>query len=399
MTMNIPVSIRRSAWLLALILVVAPVLARADGRADDRTPLGEVAGRLEQALAKYRAIERAGGWPAIGDGVQLRPGTRDPRVVQLRQRLAATGDYKGQAVAGEQTVASGSDDLFDLALVAAVQHFQERYGLRATGWLDPETIAEMNVPVQLRIAQLELNLRRARRLPRNLGGRYIQVNIPSAQLKLVENGRTLHVTRVVLGEEAHGTPELNSVITHIELNPWWNAPTSIVKRILIDTFKKDPSYIKDNDYLLLRRPGDNGSAVNPDAIDWDKVSYANFHYQVRQKPGPKNVLGHVVFWFASKYNVFLHDTSTPELFEDDVRYYSSGCIRVDAAVYLAMLLLRDQDNGSWTEQKIQSVIDTRVPFNIQFKHPVPVHITYFTAWADMDGVVQFRKDIYGLDHL
>ncbi|MCW5771642.1 MAG: L,D-transpeptidase family protein [Rhodospirillaceae bacterium] len=335
----------------------------------------------------------------IADGPQLRPGTRDPRIVQLRRRLAATGDYHGSDETGEDLAAGPAEDLFDLGLVAAVQRFQERHGLRSTGWIDPETIAEMNVPVQLRIAQLQRNLERARRVPRDLGERYIHVNIPDAHLKVVESGRTLHISRVVLGEAAHATPELNSVITHIELNPWWNAPTSIVKRILIDKFKTEPSYIAENDYLLLKRAGDNKSAVDPEKIDWDRITAANFRYQVRQKPGPKNVLGRVVFWFNSKYNVFLHDTASPELFEDNVRYFSSGCIRVDAAVYMAMLLLRDQDGGSWTEEKIQSLIDAREPFKITFKRPVAVHITYFTAWTDMKGNVQFRQDIYNLDRL
>lgn len=395
----------RTAWLFALLLAIVPVHATAaEGRADDRTPLGEVAQGLEQALAKYRAIERAGGWPVIRDGGQLRPGVRDPRVAQLRQRLAATGDYEAMPAiggdTGDELAATGQgDDLFDNSLIAGVQRFQERHGLRATGWLDSETVAELNVPIQIRIAQLARNLDRARRLTRNLGERYIHVNIPDAHLKLVENGRTLHISRVVLGEAAHATPELSSVITHIELNPWWNAPTSIVRRILIDKFKTDQEYIAANEYLLLRRAGDNSSAVKPESIDWDRITAANFRYQVRQKPGPKNVLGRVVFWFPSKYNVFLHDTASPELFEDDVRYFSSGCIRVDSAVYMAMLLLRDQDGGSWTEEKIQSLIDAREPFKISFSRPVSVHITYFTAWTDMKGRVQFRQDIYKLDRL
>jgi murein L,D-transpeptidase YcbB/YkuD len=120
---------------------------------------------------------------------------------------------------------------------------------------------------------------------------------------------------------------------------------------------------------------------------------------VRQKPGPKNVLGRVVFWFPSKYNVFIHDTAAPELFEDGVRYFSSGCIRVDSAVYMAMLLLRTQDEGSWTEEKINGIIATNEPYKIAFKQPVHVHITYFTAWTDMKGRVQFRKDIYKRDRL
>jgi murein L,D-transpeptidase YcbB/YkuD len=337
-----------------------------------------------------------GGWPIVADAADLRPGMRDPRVADLKRRLAATGDYEG---GDDHVETGGSADIYGQTLISAVQRFQARHGLEATGWIDAETAEELKVPVQWRIAQLTLNLARARRVPRDLGLRYIHVNIPDAHLKVVESGRTLHTARVVLGEIAHATPELSSTITHIELNPWWNAPTSIVKRILIPKFKTEPTYIGENEYLLLTRAGDNKSAVDPEKIDWERITVANFRWAVRQKPGPKNVLGRVIFWFPSKHNVFIHDTAAPELFEDGVRYFSSGCIRVDSAVYMAMLLLRTQDEGSWTEEKINAIIATNEPYKIVFKEPVKVHISYFTAWTDLKGRVQFRKDIYKRDRL
>jgi murein L,D-transpeptidase YcbB/YkuD len=398
MNMSLPAR-RIFVCLAALFVLAAGPVARADERADDRTPLGEVAQGLEVALTKYREIERAGGWPLISEGSSLRPGMRDPRVAELKRRLAITGDYEGADAGGEQVEAGTAPDVYNYALMGAVQRFQARHGLEPTGWIDEATAEELNVPVQWRIAQLARNLERARRVPRELGLRYIHINIPDAHLKVVESGRTLHTARVVLGEIAYATPELSSTITHIELNPWWNAPVSIVKRILIPKFKTEPAYIGENDYLLLTRAGDNKSAVDPDRIDWEKITVANFRWQVRQKPGPKNVLGRVVFWFPSKFNVFIHDTAAPELFEDDVRYFSSGCIRVDSAVYMAMLLLRNQDEGSWTEEKINAIIATNEPYKIVFKEPVKVHITYFTAWTDMKGRVQFRKDIYKRDRL
>jgi murein L,D-transpeptidase YcbB/YkuD len=394
MSMTLPA--RLLACFTAAVLLAAAPVARADERADDRTPLGQVAEGLAAALAKYREIERMGGWPQVAASETLRPGTRDPRAADLKRRLAITGDYDGVE---EEIEAGGGADLYDQALIMAVQRFQARHGLEATGWINAETAEELNVPIQWRIAQLALNFERARRVPRELGLRYIHVNIPDAHLKVVESGRTLHTARVVLGEIAHATPELSSTITHIELNPWWNAPTSIVKRILIPKFRTEPAYIGENDYLLLARAGDNKSAVDPGKIDWEKITVANFRWAVRQKPGPKNVLGRVVFWFPSKYNVFIHDTAAPELFEDGVRYFSSGCIRVDSAVYMAMLLLRTQDEGSWTEEKINGIIATNEPYKIAFKQPVHVHITYFTAWTDMKGRVQFRKDIYKRDRL
>lgn len=378
-------------------IAAAPMLARADERTDDRTPLGEVAKGLDAAVAKYREIERRGGWPQIADVTDLRPGMRDPRVVELKRRLAITGDYGGEDQSDPQSL--DASDIYDQGLMTAVQRFQARHGLDPTGWIDAETAEELNVPVQWRIAQIARNLDRSRRIPRELGLRYMHINIPDAHLKVVESGRSLHTARVVLGEIAYATPELSSVITHIELNPWWNAPTSIVRRVLIPKFKTEPKYIDENDYLLLARAGDNKSAVDPGRIDWDRISTNNFRWSVRQKPGPKNVLGRIVFWFPSKFNVFVHGTAAPELFEDDVRYFSSGCIRVDSAVYMAMLLLRTQDEGSWTEDRINQIIATREPYKITFAKPVNVHITYFTAWTNTKGLVQFRKDIYKRDRL
>lgn len=397
--MNKTLPARRLTALVFAAIVLAGPLARADDRTDDRTPLGEVAQGLEQALAQYRDLERRGGWPQITDGGQLRPGMRNAAVAELKRRLAIVGDYDGGDVGDEAAQANPGADLYNQALFAAVQRFQARHGLNVTGSVDADTAEELNVPVQWRIAQLSRNLERSRRVPRELGLRYIHINIPDAHLKVVESGRSLHTARVVLGEIAYATPELSSVITHIELNPWWNAPTSIVKRILIPKFKTEPKYINENDYLLLARAGDNKSAVDPGAIDWDRISVGNFRWSVRQKPGPKNVLGRVVFWFPSKFNVFIHDTAAPELFEDDVRYFSSGCIRVDSAVYMAMLLLRSQDEGSWTEDRINQIIATNEPYKITFAKPVNVHITYFTAWTDTKGRVQFRKDIYKRDRL
>jgi len=379
-------------FVLCLLAAAFAAPAHAEGGADDRTPLGEVAAGLTTALAKYREIEREGRWPVIAEGPKLGPGMRDARVPDLRRRLAISGDFAGDA-------AGGDSDQFDHPLLLAVQRFQVRHGLEPTGWIDEETLGELNVPVQIRIAQLARNLERSRRIPKELGERYIHVNIPDAHLKVVESGRSLHVARVVLGEVAYATPELSSVITHIEINPWWNAPTSIVKRILIPKFKSTPAYIDENDYVLLARAGDNKSAIDPGKIDWDRITVNNFRWSVRQKPGGKNVLGRVVFWFPSKHNVFIHDTAAPELFDDDVRYFSSGCIRVDSAIYMAMLLLRTQDGGSWTEERIQEVIAAKEPFKITFAKQVSVHITYFTAWTDTKGLIQFRKDIYKRDKL
>ncbi len=370
------------------IAALAALAAAGAAHAQDRSTLAEIAAGFQPAIAAYREIESNGGWAPVDEGPTLGRGMRDARVRQIKQRLAASGEYRGSADAF----------LFDEALVEAVKNFQARHGLPPSGYAGEETIAEMNVPVKARIAQLLRNAERARRPPAEPGQRYLYVNIANSQATLVESGRTFHTTRVVAGEADFPTPELSSAITYLEINPYWNVPQSIARRLIVPLIKKEPDYLGTNKYLLLTRMGDNTSAVNPAAVNWASVAPNNFRYFLRQKPGPRNVLGRVVFRFPSKYNVFLHDTVNRELFDEDERFYSSGCVRVESAFYLSLLLLRSQEEGSWTEQRLNAVIaENELPVRINLKRPIPVHIRYFTAWMDADGTVQFRRDVYRRD--
>jgi murein L,D-transpeptidase YcbB/YkuD len=143
--------------------------------------------------------------------------------------------------------------------------------------------------------------------------------------------------------------------------------------------------------------GDNNSAIDPGSVDWSQYGPGRFPFQIRQKPGPRNALGTVVFMFPNPHNVFIHDTPIRSIFSLEDRYFSHGCVRVQNPWNLAIFLLKDQDNGQWTEAKIRKVVETRDQTRINLKQPIPVHITYLTSWAEPDGMVHFRKDAYKRD--
>jgi murein L,D-transpeptidase YcbB/YkuD len=344
--------------------------------------------RMVAALQKYREFEKKGGWPRVDAGPALKIGMRQPRVAQVKKRLLATG---------ELAVMAGDPELFDGALLLAVKKFQLRHGLTDDGNVGAGTIAEMNVSAGDRVGQLVINLERRRWLAPYLGERYVYVNIADFDLKLVDRGKTVLRSRVVVGQPYHETPVFSSLMTYVELNPYWNVPYNIATNELLPVAQKVPGYLQANDYLLLTRMGDNSSAIDPATVNWSQYGPGNFPFFVRQKPGPRNALGTVAFMFPNPHNIYIHDTPIRTLFSLEDRYFSYGCVRVQHPWSLAIQLLKDQDDGQWTEDKIRKVVETRVQTRINLKNPIAVHITYLTAWADEDGTVQFRKDAYKRD--
>ena len=340
---------------------------------------------LKSALARYRRIERSGGWGRIGQGPPLKPGMRGPRVAQIKQRLLATGDLR----------ALGDAEAYDDALAAAVKAFQERHGLAEDGNAGLDTIAAMNVPAAARIEHLLINLERRRWLAGHLGPRYLYINIADNDLKLVENDHTIHVARVIVGQPYQQTPVFSATMTQIEINPYWNVPRSIAINEMLPSIRRNPGYLTANGYTLLTRSGDNTSAVNPHSVDWSQIGRGNFPYYIRQFPGANNALGSLLFRLPNPHNVYLHDTPGKNLFNRDARFFSHGCMRVEGPMKLALLLLGGQEG--WTDARINAVIATRVLRIVPLQRPIPVHVTYLTAWAERDGTVHFRRDAYRRD--
>lgn len=233
---------------------------------------------------------------------------------------------------------------------------------------------------------LGLNLDRWRALPRDLGARYLLVNVPTYQLQLVEDGKETLSMRVVVGKPEDPTPVFSDAITHIVFSPTWNVPPGILNEEILPGLKEDDTYLEQLGLQMVK----DGKVVDPDDVDLDDPT----SFQVRQPPGPENALGRIKFVLPNRYNVYLHDTPNDGAFEREWRTLSHGCVRLEKPVELAERLLGDQPK--WTREAIEkaSVAGERA---VRLTTPLPVHIVYWTAWIDEDGTLQRAEDVYGRD--
>jgi L,D-transpeptidase YcbB len=318
---------------------------------------------LKAALAQYRALAARGGWPAVPDGPPLKPGDRGERVAAVRARLEASGDLAPKA-------SPEASDLFDAPLQAALVKFQEEHGLDTDGKVGKGTLAALDVPVEQRIRQMEINLDRWRWLPRDLGERYIMVNIAGFHLDVVEGGRPVLSMKIVAGKPTTRTPMFSGVMKNVVLNPYWNVPPDIARKEVLPRIAREPGYAA-------------------------KEGFEVSGTEVRQKPGSQNALGKFKFLFPNRFNVYLHDTPSRSLFSRTVRSFSHGCIRLEKPQELAEYLL--QDDPAWTPQRIAAALNRGREAWVTIPKPLPVHLAYWTAWVDDAGTLQLRDDLYGRD--
>jgi murein L,D-transpeptidase YcbB/YkuD len=345
--------------------------------------------RLKQALADYRAIAATGGWSRVPEGESLKPGMTDPRVPALRQRLIEAGDLAADVAVPPETALA-----YDPVLEAAVTRFQWRHGLDQDGVVGAKTVAAMNVPVEARIDQILINMERRRWMPDDFGTRYVFVNMADFELKVVDGPKTILDTRVVVGTPFHRTPVFSGTMTYVVLNPYWNITPTIARNEILPKLRKDAGYLAQHNIVVLSDWTDGAVPVDPGTIDWSQVSARSFPYKLRQEPGEHNALGRIKFMFPNPYNIYLHDTPSRELFKRAVRSFSHGCIRVQNPVDLGAVLLAAD---GWTKEKLDAVIASGEQKVITLRQPIPVHLTYLTAWVNKDGSVHFRDDIYGRD--
>lgn len=341
---------------------------------------------LKEHLANYLLIQASGGWPVISRGDTLKPGVRNPRVALLRKYLSLTGDLVVNVPA--------VSDSFDTELRTALINFQERHGLTSTGYVDSQTLNAINVPVEKRIQQLQANIARWENFG-DLDTQYVFVNVPDYYLDVIENDVSVLEMKTIVGRSYRPSPAFRAHIMYLEFNPAWYVPPGIEARDIIPQVKKDPSYTSRMDMHVYKKTSE-GTVTEVDAgtIDWDTTNPKNVFFV--QDPGPKNPMGVVKFLFPNRYNVYLHDTPSKELFEKDKRLFSSGCIRISKARELAYYLL-SKDDPHWNVHRIDSIIASGRTLQVTLKNPVPVYIEYFTAWVDEAGRLNFREDVYMRD--
>ena len=337
----------------------------------------------DKAVETYDGIVARGGWPTVPPVDVLRVGNRHPSVVDLRARLSASGDLDPSAV---------GNDIYDSYVDAAVRRFQARHGLTIDGVLRGPTLTAMNVPATTRRDQLKVNVGRLKALTTNLGPRYVVANIPAARVEAIENDVAVSRHTAVAGKPDRASPDINSKIVEINFNPYWTVPASIVRKDLIPRMQDEPDYLTKNH---IRIYDTKHAELQPSQINW--YSEDATHYSFKQDSGDFNSLGSIRINFPSQYGVYMHDTPLKNLFGDDFRFHSSGCMRIQNVRQLVAWLL-DETKG-WSSEEIDKVIKSGEQKNARLKTPVPLHWVYVTAWSASDGVVQFREDIYSRDGL
>lgn len=330
---------------------------------------------LQKAVENYENLQDGGSWEILSftDNNAVKVNQESAIIPAVKQRLELLGDLrKPPALFGRRK--SGSET-YTPNMEAAIKRFQQRHGLEDDGIIGPSVIKALNIPPDIRIKQLQINMDRLLGDTIQYSGKRIVANIPEYKLYVYENNREVLSMDIVVGKTTNQTVVFSDEMEHVVFSPYWNVPPNIVKNEILPAVKKNSRYLRNENMEITGT--EDGLPV------------------VRQNPGPKNALGKVKFMFPNKYNIYFHDTPAKALFERNNRAFSHGCIRLSRPFELARLLLKDQNE--WTDEAIQRAMNAGSEKWVRLTQPVPVSISYFTAWVASDGTVHFRDDIYGHD--
>lgn len=321
--------------------------------------------QLKAALQDYRNIEKKGGWSTIVLPTKiksLKPSDTATAILQIRNRLYLSGDLKNDS----------KKNNYDSELLSGVLKYKERNAFSADPELLPKHIKDMNVTVQQRIKTLMVNMERCRWLSPSLtkNERHIVVNIPSFTLTFFKDGKPVLTSKVVVGKSMNKTVVFSGQMSQIIFSPYWNVPPSILRKEILPAIAKNSNYLSIHD------------------MEW-------VGNRVRQRPGEQNALGKVKFVFPNSHIIYMHDTPSKSLFNEEQRAFSHGCIRLEKPRDLAIMVLEGDKN--WPVEKIDAAMNREVEKTYNLKTKIPVYIGYFTSWVDPQGEVHFYDDIYGHD--
>ena len=315
----------------------------------------------------------------------LIPGAEHDSALQLKKALLATGDLKeGRTLS----------NVYDTDLEMAVQRFQLRHGLQIDGLAGTATLAQLNTPIEDRIAQVRANLERWRWFPAQLEDSHLMVNIPEYRVRMIHNQEQLFEMDVVVGKPKHMTPVFSQAMKFVEFAPTWTVPGSITNDELIPIEQHSPGYLQREEIDFYVRGSNGLQRVDRSNVTEATLNQRPFPYILRQRAGPKNVLGKVKFLFPNKYAVYMHDTQAKKLFGKSERAFSHGCIRLSNPDLMAYVIMQ-MDGYQQNEVRDYMALTTTTRVNLDTE--IPVHIAYFSAWQDEYGMMHFRKDIYKQD--
>lgn len=344
-------------------------------------PVHPVYKGLIAAEKEYRGLkEDAENLKKIKQGAMIKPGKQDQRLQEIQFRLLHLGYLNSLKIGGS---------LYDTETVDAIKQIQKDNGLLADGIIGNKTIDLLNKGYDDRYDQILVNLERWRWFPRDLGSHYILVNIANFRLQVVREKDTISTHKTIVGRVSRKTPIFSEEIDHLIFNPSWAIPPTIKNVDVIPGIRKNPNYLRNKNIQVYNSRGEK---LDPSTIDWTKNEVRSFSY--RQPPGNSNPLGRVKIMFPNRYLVYLHDTPSQSIFDQNSRAQSSGCVRVENAIYLSKYLLQDQPN--YTSEVIDSIIKRGSIKRIDMKQKVNIHHFYWTAWRET-GETIFTDDIYNYD--
>jgi murein L,D-transpeptidase YcbB/YkuD len=321
---------------------------------------------LKEAMLHLYEIEKKEGWEQLNfDKGKYEEGDSASVLRQVKRRLSLTGDFDSEDTTYQ----------FTPALTNAVKRYQYRMGIKQDGIIGKDVVRELNVPLKKRIEQLLINMERMRWMPNVPDGNGVVVNIPQYRLHVFEEGEIVLQMNIVVGKTGSQTVIFSDEIKYVVFSPYWNVPSSIVRSEIFPAMQQNDNYLAQK--------------------NMEQIGFSNGLPIIRQKPGNTNSLGLVKFLFPNSYNIYLHDTPSRSLFGVEKRAFSHGCIRVEKPKELAEYLLRD--SREWTPEKISRAMRGQKEKWVTLEKPLPVFISYFTAWADQEGRLNYRGDIYGHD--
>ena len=349
------------------MVLLDSLIASKGKRLESWEPVNRQYALMEKSLEKYNGLEMlADAGPIVAPKKSIyREGDSAKVITRIKKRLKAFGDYSS----------ADTSALYNVELIKAVKQFQRRHGLKEHGIVNSTFLEALNTPVKERIRQMLINMERIRWLPKEPPGKFVLANIPEYKLRVFENGQKVMDMDIIVGKAASKTIIFTDQMQYLVFSPYWNVPSSIVRNEILPAMKKN------NDYLISK--------------NMEITGYSGGLPSIRQRPGGSNSLGLVKFIFPNDYNIYFHDTPARSLFKEERRAFSHGCIRLSEPVKLASWLLKDQP--VWTADKIKEAMEKGEESYVRLKSPMPVVITYFTAWIDRDGLLNFRNDVYGHD--
>lgn len=380
---------------------------------------------LVLAIGELEKVSAKGGYTKIPESKSLRVGDVSQTLPFLRKRLFESNDLTVQCKNNIEAknlitynintnenslnevnpeiekLSTNCENIFDEDLKNAVISFQKKHGLSSDGVVGGQTQRFLNISADKKISIIRLNLERMRWLPRDLGEKYLLVNVPEYKLRLYENNHIILNMAVIVGDKKFPTPIFSDKMSYVVLNPSWNIPDSIAKNEIIPKLLKDPNYLADKGIDIYA--GWNGSPEKVDSKDVidsaileDEEYLRNFRFS--QTSNEDNPLGRMKFMFPNKHSVYIHDTPAKSLFANSRRAYSHGCIRLSKPEELLSIIANEDKNLNI--EKVNEILSSKVSEkSIGLDKKIPIHIIYLTSWVDENSVLQFREDIYNFDKI